>query len=306
MTLDQLVTLQAVSAMKSFRRAAERLHLTQPAVSKQIRALESELGERLFERGRIATPTEAGKTLLKHAEQLSQIVRIAREEMADLKDLRRGHLTIGASHTVATHLLPGLIEAFRSRYPQVSLSVETGWSPEIVSRVTAHDLDLGLVVLVTPGPEEAPQLACAALDTTETVFVAAPKEPLIKKSNLTFEEFSKLPLILNHDGCLYRRYLERRFAEKGVAMNIAVEVIGFELEKRLTQLGLGVSLLSKLLVAKEIREKSLKPFMVKGLQLRSYTCLVYRRDKYIHGAMREFFKLLRERFPQARLESPCP
>lgn len=304
MTLDQLVTLQTVSNVKSFRRAAEARHLTQPAVSKQIRALELELGERLFERGRTAQLTAAGRTLLKHAEHLSQIVRIARDEIADLRELRRGHLSIGASHTVATHLLPDLIETYRLRYPQVTLSVETGWSPEILSRVVSHDLDLGLVVLVTPKPNDIPQLACTAFDTTETVFVASPKEPLVKKRQLTFEEFRKVPLILNHDGCLYRRYLEGRFAERGLAMNIAVEVIGFELEKKLTQLGLGVSLLSKLLVAKELREKSLKTFTVKGLQLRSYSCVVYRRDKYIHGAMREFLKLLQEVFPKVKLTFP--
>ena len=83
-------------------------------------------------------------------------------------------------------------------------------------------------------------------------------------------------------------------------MNIAVEVIGFELEKKLTQLGLGVSLLSKILVAKELKEKSLKTFTVKGLQLRSYSCLVYRRDKYIHGAMKVFLSLLQEAFEPAK------
>lgn len=300
MTLDQLVTLQTVSSAKSFRRAAETLHLTQPAVSKQIRALELELGERLFERGRTATLTAAGKTLLRHAERLSQIVRIARDEIADLRELRRGHLSIGASHSVATYVLPDLIETYRLRYPQVTLSVEAGWSPQILGHVVSHDLDLGLVVLVTPKPNDTSQFISTALATTETVFVASPKEPLVKKRQLTFEEFRELPLILNHDGCLYRRYLESCFTERGLAMNIAVEVIGLELQKKLTQLGLGVALLPKPFVAKELREKSLKTFTVKGLQLRSYSCLVYRRDKYIHGAMKVFLSLLQEAFDPAK------
>ncbi len=87
-------------------------------------------------------------------------------------------------------------------------------------------------------------------------------------------------------------------------MNVAVEVLGFELEKKLTQLGLGVSLLSRILVAEELKEKTLKTFTVKGLHLRSYSCLVYRRDKYIHGAMRGFLKLLQEVFHKARLAFP--
>lgn len=302
MTLDQLVTLQTISTVKSFRRAAQSLHLSQPAVSKQIRALERELGERLFERGRTAQLTLAGATLLKHAERLSQIVRIARDEIADLKELRTGHLAIGASYTIASHLLPGLIEAYKLKHPQVALTVETGWSPEVLSRVGSHDLDVGMVVLTSPKPNDDSQLACFALDTAETVFVASPKDPRIK-SELTFDEFAKLPLILNHEGCLYRRYLAGRFAERGVPMNVAVETIGFELEKKLTQLGLGVSLLSRLLVVKELKEKSLRTFKVKGVHLRSYSCVVYRRDKYLHGALREFLKLLQKFFPKARLDA---
>jgi DNA-binding transcriptional LysR family regulator len=126
---------------------------------------------------------------------------------------------------------------------------------------------------------------------------------LVKKPVLSFEEFASLPLILNHEGCLYRRYLESRFAERGVPMNIAVEVLGFELEKRLTELGLGVSLLAKALVAKELKERSLNAFKVKGLELRSYSCLIYRRDKYVHAAMRGFFKVLQRQFPKSDIKA---
>jgi DNA-binding transcriptional LysR family regulator len=304
MTLDQLVTFRAVSGAKSFRGAAEVLHLTQPAVSKQIHSLEVELGEPLFERGRTASLTAAGKMLLKHAEQLSQILQTAKEEIADLRELRRGHLSIGASHTIASDVLPDLIEKYRDRYPQVSLSIEAGWASQILSHVTSHDLDVGVAVLIAPKLGRAPQLVCAALADTELVFVAAPGEPLVSKKQLTFEEFRAMPLILNQEGCLYREYLENRFAEKGLRMNIAVEVIGIELQKKLTQLGLGVSLLSKPIVAKELKEKSLATFTVKGLQLRSYSCVIYRRDKYIHAAMRGFLDLLQEVFPNARLNSP--
>jgi len=302
MTLDQLVTFRTVCAVKSFRRAAETLHITQPAVSKQIRALEEELGERLLERGRVPIVTEAGGTLLKYAEHLSELVKNARNAIFDLKQLKRGHLTIGASFTLATSLLPDLVEKFRLKCPQVTLSVETGWSPDILRRVASRDLDFGLAVLVSAQANDA-QLTCTAFDTAQTVFITSAKEPLARKSVLSFEEFAKLPLIVNHEGCLYRRYLAGRFAEKGLPMNIAVEVLSFELEKKLTQLGLGVSLLSKALVSQELKERSLKTFKVKGLELRSYSCVVYRRDKYVHGAMRGFFEVLQSEFPKANIDT---
>ena len=113
----------------------------------------------------------------------------------------------------------------------MTLAVETGWSPDILRRVASRDLDLGLAVLISPKIDDG-QLICTAFRMTETVFVTSSKEPLVKKPVLSFEEFASLPLILNHEGCLYRRYLESRFAERAVPMNIAVEVLGFELEKK--------------------------------------------------------------------------
>jgi DNA-binding transcriptional LysR family regulator len=300
MTLDQLATFRAISKTKNFRRAAELLHLTQPAVSKQIQSLEDELGERLVERGRQASLTEAGEALLEHAERLAQILQTARDQIADFKELRRGHLTIAASHTAAADILPPIIGKYRERYPQVTLTVETGWAQEIMSRLTSGHLDLGLVLLSSPHLKAAPQLVCTPLQSSETVFVASPDCPGVTKKRLSFDEFRLLPLIVNNKGSVYRNYLETRFAERGVAMNITVEVLGRHLEKRLTQLGLGVSLLSRSLVARELKEKSLKVFTVAGLEMRSYCCLVYRRDKYVHGPMRGMLKLLEEVLPHRR------
>jgi DNA-binding transcriptional LysR family regulator len=181
MTLDQLVTFRTVSSVKSFRRAAEVLHLTQPAVSKQIRALELDLGERLFERGRTTHLTSVGETLLKHADRISQILRTAREEIADLKELRRGYLSIGATHMAAIHVLPQLLETYRERYPQISLTIDAGWAHETVSRVIAHNLDLGLVSLLAPGCDDPPSLISVPLFSNQMIFVASPTKPLIKK-----------------------------------------------------------------------------------------------------------------------------
>jgi DNA-binding transcriptional LysR family regulator len=111
MTLDQLRTFQAVAAVRSFRGAADVLHITQPAISKQIQALEAELNERLFERGKRAQLTSAGTALLKHAEHLSRILTVAKEEITDLRELRAGRLSVGAAHSMA------VIAFHRYRHP---------------------------------------------------------------------------------------------------------------------------------------------------------------------------------------------
>jgi DNA-binding transcriptional LysR family regulator len=300
MTLDQLRTFQAVAAAKSFRHAADLLHLTQPAVSKQIQALETELDQRLFERGRNAQLTSAGSALLKHVDRLSRILTVAKEEIADLRELRGGHLSIGASHSFAAYELPHLIEAYRTNYPKINLSIEAGWSGEITQRVVSYALDLGLLVLLTPGLEGFPQLSFFPLATTDLVFVVSPNDPLAKRKRLTWEDLKEAPWILNQQGCVYRGYIERRLKERGQPLKVEVEVLGLELQKKLTQLGLGISLLPKSFVRAELQQGTLKTLDVAGTNLQAYSCLVFRSDKYIHGAMKAFLKLLQDSFDPAK------
>jgi DNA-binding transcriptional LysR family regulator len=299
MTLDQLHTFQTIATTHSFRRAAELLSLTQPAVSKQIQALETELEQRLFERGRSAQLTLAGTALLKHVDQLSRIVTVAKEEISDLRDLRQGRLSIGAAHSIATYELPRLIEAYRAAYPKINLVIESGWSVDITRRVLSHALDLGLLILVSPKLEGFPQLSFVPLATTDLAFVVAANNPLANRKRLTWDDLKDVPWILNHDGCVYRSYIERRLKERGQSIKVEVEVLGLELHKKLAELGLGVSLLPQRFVSEEIRRGSLKTLHVIGEKLQAYSCLVFRSDKYLHGAMRAFLQLLDQSFRPA-------
>jgi DNA-binding transcriptional LysR family regulator len=296
MTLDQLRTFQAVATARSFRGAADVLHITQPAISKQIQALEAELDERLFERGRSAQLTSAGTALLKHVEHLSRVLTVAKEEITDLRELRAGHLSIGAAHSVATYVLPSLIEAYRARYPKVNLSIESGWSLEIIGRIMTYDLDLGLLVLLSPKLQAFQQLTLVPLATSDLVFVTSPNGPLAGRKKITWDDLREAPWILNHDGCVYRSYIERRLKEHGQTLKVEVQVMGLELQKKLTELGLGVSLLPRKFVTTELRQGSLKALNVEGTKLQVYSCLVLRKDKYIHGAMKGFLRLVQKTF----------
>jgi DNA-binding transcriptional LysR family regulator len=300
MTLDQLRTFQTVADAKSFRDAADRLHLTQPAISKQIQALEAELDQKLFERGRRAQLTLAGTALLRHVAQLSRILAAAKEEIADLRELRTGHLSIGAAHSAATYVLPKLIEVYRGRHPKVNLSIEAGWSIGIAHRVATYDLDLGLLVIMSPKLEAFPKLTFVPLGTTDLVFLVSPNNPLTKRKTITWDELKDTPWILNQTGCIYRNYIETRLKERGQQIKIEVEVLGLELQKKLTELGLGVSLLPKNFVTTELRQGTLKALRVEGTKLQAYSCLVFRNDKYIHGPMRAFLKLLSDEFGPAK------
>jgi DNA-binding transcriptional LysR family regulator len=270
MTLDQLQTFKTVAAVKSFRDAAVALHLSQPAVSKQIQALEAELAQRLFERGKKAQLTVAGTALLKHVEHLSQIITEAKEEIADLGEIRGGRLAIGAAHSIATYVLPNLIETYRTRYPGVKLSIEAGWSVELTRRVATYDLDFGLIVTISPEFERFLKVEFVPLATTDLLFVVSPENPLARQKRMNWEDLNDVPWILNQEGCVYRSYVEKRLKERGQTMKVEVEVIGLELQKKLTQLGLGIALLPRNFVKSELQQGTLRALSVGGERLQLF------------------------------------
>jgi DNA-binding transcriptional LysR family regulator len=300
MTLDQLRAFEALAATRSFHRAAEILHLTQPAVSKQIRALEAEFDQRLIERGRDARLTVAGLALLKHAERISRLLASAREEIADLREVRGGRLSIGAAHSFATYELPRLIEKYRKAYPAVSLAIEADWSVAIARHVAAHELDLGLLVLVGHRLEGFSQLNFAPLAESPLVFVVASSHPLARHKRLAWDDLKEVPWILNQHGCVYRGYIEDQLKQRGQSLKVEVEVLGLELQKNLTQLGLGVALLPRTFVGHELQRGTLTALDVAGSRLKAHSCLVLRNDKYVHGPMKAFLRLLQEHFAPAR------
>jgi len=247
--------------------------------------------------------TLAGDVLLKYAEEMIRLMHAARDELGDIQAQGRGRLAIGASPSLATHVLPQLLETYRQRYPHVYLLLEAGWPPEILRRIQVGELDLGVVVLVSPGLDPSSPLICEPLTTEELVFVRSATGPVVRQQRVTVDDLQEVPWILNHRGCQYRGSLERQFTERGLTMQVAVEVLGEEAHKKLVQLGLGVALLPQPLVAEEVRNGSLKVFTVEGVQLHSHSCLLYRRDKYIHRAMQGCLDLVREAF---RRTSPIP
>lgn len=298
MTIDQLVAFRTVVRRGGFGKAAEQLHLTQPAVSKQVRALENELGERLLERGRNVRSTPAGELLLKYADQVCELLDAARQELADAAARGAGRLAIGSSHTIASHLLPRVIERYRKSFPDVRLQLGTGWPPAILSDVVSGEVDAGLVITVVPRASRYPQLQFEALGSSELIFVAAADHPVARGRVRTLADLHDVPWVLSHDGCQYRAYLQRAFAQRNLSMNVAVEVTGMELLRRLLLVGLGISIVPRALVQSDLQRGALRAFRVPGVRPRSQSCIVYRRDKYQSRALRAFLDLVREAMAQ--------
>ncbi|HZU73595.1 MAG TPA: LysR substrate-binding domain-containing protein [Acidimicrobiales bacterium] len=197
MELNQLRYFVAVAEERHFTRAAERLEVAQPSVSSQIRKLEEELGSTLFDRGRSgASLTQAGETLLPLARRVLSDLEDAEARLRELDSLQHGRLSIGATPSLSTVLLPAALAEFHAAHPGVTLSLFEEGSGLLVQRLVTGEIELGLVIL----PQRHPGLSTTALATEELVVVAAPDHRLAGRRGLTVSELQGVPLVMFRDG----------------------------------------------------------------------------------------------------------
>jgi DNA-binding transcriptional LysR family regulator len=296
--LHQLETFEAVVLHRSFTRAAETLYLTQPAVTRQIAALEGELKTRLFERlGRTVRLTVAGEALHRYAEQIIRLARDAHDAVADIEAGSAGRLDVGASSTLATYVLPPLLRCFRETNAGIEIAISTGVSARIVEMVRVGEVDIGLVTTEAAGMDDR-ALTVAVLADYETCVVVPPSHILAQRSRMSASDLAGSPLILMETGTNLRTYVDRLLNAAGVAEQVAMELDNVEAIKRMIEADLGISLLPEVSVKAEVAAGRLIALPLTGVP-RSYRriSLVHRRDKYLSAALRAFIALLRAEIP---------
>ncbi|MCX4161960.1 MULTISPECIES: LysR substrate-binding domain-containing protein [Paraburkholderia] len=243
MTPDQLITFAAVAEHRNISRAAEALHLSQPAVSGQLRLLQEEFGEPLYQReGRGVRLTPTGEQLATYAAHLRDTWRQAHAYRDALRGMERGTLRIGASTTPASYLLPYLIADFHQRYPDVTLHTADGNTSEIVAALASVDIaliegpvgsDLPLDTAVHPWRED------------EIVAIMPRSHPLAQgPRQATLAELGAWPLVLREAGSGVRQVVERAFARAAAPMRVALEIAGVEGVKEAVRAGMGIGFVS--------------------------------------------------------------
>ncbi len=290
MELFQLRSLVRVAEEGSVTRAAESLCLTQPAVSRHIQALEQELGVSLFERterGMRLTP--AGTALRDHARRSLAILEEGRRLIAELEDGAAGRLTLGAGVTTSIFRLPALLRIFREAYPRVDVVVRTGRSREIAQFVMDREVEVGLVT----SPQQSPELETVGLFDEEILLVTPPGLGPAEPGELTPAQFQSLPLILFSRNTGFRGYLDRVFSESQLAPSVKMESDSVEAIKSFVTVGLGASFLPESSVRAEIAAGALHSRCVERLpRLARRTSAIYRRDRQLPFAAREFLQVL--------------
>lgn len=286
MELNQLQSFILVATLNSFSKAAEILHLTQPAITHHIKNLEQELGEVLIERrGRTLLLTPAGEVFLEYARQISNLTDAARETIHHFTS-SRGRLTIGAGTTNTIFRLPDILKSYRQTHPQVEIRIRSGDSDLISRLVSENAVDLGLVTTVNP----ALNLETISL-FSDRILLAAP--PGFPKGQVDMKELESQSLILFRSGSGFRRFLDDRFYQYQFIPNVTMELESIEAIIRLVASGLGLAFLPEVAIRDELADAELRQVEILGWEpMIRHTYLIYRRDKYLTWPMKSFFQQL--------------
>ncbi|HEV8440729.1 MAG TPA: LysR substrate-binding domain-containing protein [Methylomirabilota bacterium] len=276
-TIRQLETFLAVARSGSFRRAAESVHLSQPALSQHVGELERGLGARLFDRrGRKVELTEAGRILEDHALRMFAMLAGAREAIAELSGVVRGSLVVGASTTPGIYLLPAIISAFERQYPGISVHLRIANSRVIEDQVRANELDLGVVGGhgLRPGEE---CLAAGVLD--ELVLIVPPGHRWAGQRRLSPSRLSQERLLTREEGSATRQVMERALQQAGVKIGRTMELGHTEAIKQAVMAGLGVAFVSVYAVRGELATGRLQPARLQGLDIKRHFHVIHNESR---------------------------
>lgn len=302
----RLKVFRTVAEQMSFRKAAESLHLSQPAVSQQIHALEEEAGMRLFDRaggeghGTQIALTEAGRVLLEYATRAAQTMAEAQRALAALNHEVSGELRLGASTTVAQYVLPRILGTFLRQYPHVRLSLTSGNTERIVEAVAEQQIALGII----EGPAMRRDVKTERMAQDEMVLIVNPNHPwAVSKTSITAEDLMSVPLLLRERGSGSRRVVERALKQVGLplkSLNVAIELDSTEAIISGVEADLGAGFVSRWAVGKVLRLGTVKVIKVQDLRIVRDFSFVRLAGTEAAGAARAF-----QRFALAVAATPA-
>ena len=304
-TLDQLRILKAIAAQGSFKKAADLLYVTQPAVSLQIQNLEKQLEITIFDRGgRKALLTEAGRLLLEYCERILNQCDEACKAIEDLNSLKGGTLVIGASQTTGTYSMPRMIGLFRQKYPDVSVQLQvhstrrTGWS------VANGQIDLAIIGGQLPGDLEN-LLQIIPYATDELALVLPISHHLANKKELLKEDLYKLNFVTLDSQSTTRKVVDKLLKDSGLdlqRLKIEMELNSLEAIKNAVQAGLGASFLPVVSIERELAGGTIHKAFVADLEVKRELKLNTNPSRYTSRASEVFKKNILPQF--ASSDSP--
>jgi len=290
MELRQLEHFLAVVEERSFTRAAERVSLTQPAVSLSIKRLEEEVGGPLFARdAHDLSLTEAGRVLATHARRMIQIRDDATREMAHLGSMAAGSLTIAAHEAAAVYLLPAALRSYVRKFPEIKVGIYRSRLEEIPRQVMDRQIDVGFV-------KDKPtfhELQSVDVHSDEMVCIASPKHPMASRSKVTLSDVSREQFVLHHLCTATADRILRLFEQHSTRCRVVAELWSFENIKEFVRQEVGLAIVPGVTVREELRSGTLVRLPLGELAMPRRTLMIYRDEGYMSEAARELIGIVR-------------
>jgi DNA-binding transcriptional LysR family regulator len=289
LNLNHLAVFHAVAQAGGVSLGAERLMVSQPAVSKQLRLLERALDAKLFDRhAKGVRLTQSGAVLADYARRIFALAEEAEVAMNDVGALRRGSIAVGASPTIGTYLLPRALVYFRQRFPGVRVHLEVGNAHLMRGRLAEGALDLAL----TEPDVNWPEAEARTLFKDELVAIAHPRHPLARKHRVTPEALCREPFVVRETGSATRSLVERALGHAGYAVTPVLSVGSTEAVRQAVAAGLGVAMVSHLAVAIDIADRRLALLRLSGVSVRRPVRLLRPHGRTESKASRAFACIL--------------
>ncbi len=288
----RLQVFYTVAKLLSFTKAAETLHMTQPAVTFQVRQLEEHFNTRLFDRthNRV-TLTEAGRKSYEYAEEIFELYAEMENSVKELTGDVSGALTLGASTTIAEYMLPSLLSGFTKKYPDIQLRLKVSNTEGIVSMVENSMIDLGIV----EGPVTNKNLLVEVCHIDHLLVIVPTDHELSKRKSISMEKLMHFPFICREEGSGTREVIMEYMTEMGLDknnLNVCLELGSPESIKGAVEAGMGVSIVSRSTIEKELKLNSLCQLDLDP-PLERHFSFVRQRQKFRLNAMEELLEYAR-------------
>ncbi len=298
-TLDQLRILRAIAAEGSFKRAADSLYVSQPAVSLQVQNLERQLDVPLFDRGgRRAQLTEAGHLLLRYGDRILSLCQETCRAIEDLQNLQGGTLIIGASQTTGTYLLPRMIGRFRQTYSDVAVQLHVHSTRRTAWSVANGQIDLAIIGGEVP-PELQDPLDISPYAEDELALILPAFHPLSRSATIQKDDLYKLKFIALDSQSTIRKVIDKVLSRSGIEtrrLKIEMELNSIEAIKNAVQSGLGASFVSISAIEKELQMGVLHRAKIEGLVVTRVLSVIINPNRYLSKAAEAFVKEILPQF----------
>ena len=294
MEIRQLRAFVAIAESGTFTAGALRVHVTQAAISMQIRQLETEIGAKVFVRApRHVILTEAGEQLLRRARHILREHDAALDEIAELAGAERGRLRIGsASAMVLTEQLPSILKELRKQHPAADISVTSGTSEVLVDQILAGEVDVAFVSL----PVDVRGIKTERLSEDQLVAIASPRHKLAKQKTVSAYTLAGERLILGERGGNTRRLIDQFFAQAGVSLRVAMELSRQQAIKRMVEEDMGVGIVPLQSVKEEVEKGKLIRWWIEGAQINWELGIAQLSNGYDSPIMQKFVSLAHRNF----------